>query len=132
MTTIAIRGHGIAADRHVSGSHKSAHGKLHRLSDGSVVGMAGATQKCSAALAWLREGGTKPTLGDEFAALRLHADGRIEKYEGDLVPMVIQREFYAIGSGADYAMGAMARGASAEQAVLVAGMFDEYTAGCDC
>jgi len=93
--------------------------------------MTGEAQKCNAALAYWQDGGAKPVLGDNFAALRLYRSGKIEKYEGDLVAIAVTRDYYAIGCGADYAMGAMARDATAEQAVLIAGMFDDLTSGCD-
>lgn len=41
----------------------------------------------------------------------------------------IASDYFAIGSGEDYAMGAMAMGATATRAVDVAAMFDAHTGG---
>ena len=38
-----------------------------------------------------------------------------------------ENDFWAVGSGEEYALGAMAMGASAAQAVEVASQFDVYT-----
>jgi hypothetical protein len=40
----------------------------------------------------------------------------------------IKSEYYAIGSGAGYAMGAFAMGATAEEAVKAACLFDNHCA----
>lgn len=60
-------------------------------------------------------------------ALELTTDGKIWIWDIDFIPMPFQGEFLAVGSGSKYAMGAMAAGASARQAVSVACRLDPYS-----
>ena len=45
----------------------------------------------------------------------------------ELYPIPIDTDFFSVGSGSDYAMGAMAMGASAADAIRVASQFDCHT-----
>jgi hypothetical protein len=49
---------------------------------------------------------------------------KILRYEQDCLPYEIEDKKYAIGSGRDFAIGAMEMGASAEEAVLVASKYE--------
>ena len=49
--------------------------------------------------------------------------------DGDGCRLDVTRSFYAIGSGAHFALGALHRGRTAEEAVRVAEVFDQYTGG---
>lgn len=44
-------------------------------------------------------------------------------------PVYKTKQFLSIGSGSHFALGAMAMGATAEEAVKIAGRFDVYTSG---
>lgn len=50
-------------------------------------------------------------------------------WDQKLIPIQLNEPFYAIGTGAAYAMGALAAGATPEQAVLIAANFDTNTRG---
>lgn len=61
-------------------------------------------------------------------AIELNEDG-IFLYSGAGKRYRINDEFFAIGSGAPYAIGAMAMGATPEEAVALAARFDPATGG---
>lgn len=132
MTTIAWskKSGRIAADRQ-SSYHGNQATKLYELPDGSIVGTSGAHDQSLRAVAWLRdESKERPSLPAEYGSLmRAYPDGRAVYYHAALEAMPISFEFWAIGSGADYAMGAMARGATPEEAVEIASRYDEHTGG---
>lgn len=131
MTTIVWHmHHGLFADRLVTGHHAIAMTKLEPLLDGSIIAVAGSTSLQLAIVEWL-DGGEKPTLhkDDGVGYLRAYPDGRVT-YSSDLRPELRVDEtglFYAIGSGSDYAMGAMAAGAGPKVAIEIAGQFDPCT-----
>jgi len=64
----------------------------------------------------------------ELEAIELHATG-VFLYAASGKRYRIKDEFFAIGSGAPYAIGAMAMGASPEEAVALASRFDPATGG---
>jgi len=130
VTTVAYRDGILAADRQCS-YHCMPVAKIRRLKDGSLVGMAGNGPACEEAVSWLDCGGQKPVIDKDrpFTLLRLYVNGRVEKIEDLNYPLQILLPYFAIGSGADYAMGAMAHGATAEEAVLIATKHDESTGG---
>lgn len=64
----------------------------------------------------------------ELEAIELHPTG-LYLYEASGVRYPIKDQFYAVGSGAPYALGAMAMGASPEEAVAIAARFDPNTGG---
>ena len=63
-----------------------------------------------------------------FEALVLAPTG-LHHYESSMVRMLIEDDFYAIGSGGDLARAAMYAGASPQKAVRIAAKLDVYTGG---
>lgn len=127
MTTIAWDGKTLAADSQAQTTFKTRSRKLYRLPDGAIFGAAGFVQEALAVLAWLN-GGEKPGDLENFEGLIINKAG------GDVLGMRLMREpvlepFYAIGSGAHYALAAMACGKSAVEAVRIAARFDPGTGG---
>lgn len=55
--------------------------------------------------------------------------GHAAKFEDSPYPIIIKDEFWADGSGGDLALGAMAMGATAEEAIGVASKYNIY---CGC
>lgn len=53
----------------------------------------------------------------------------IYRYEEHGMPWRVEAEYVAAGSGRDFAMGAMAMGATAPEAVVMAKQFDQSTGG---
>lgn len=99
--------------------------KIHRLEDGTRVGIVSAVLgEPEKFLAWMKEGAdrTKWT-GDkpDLRALIIHPNGEVFLADDSIwFSGPIECATYAIGSGGDFALGAMAMGASAKQAVYVA------------
>lgn len=102
--------------------------KVWRLSDGRLLGCAGRRSDAVAFREYL-EGGDKPKIKEPFSALVLGLNRRATYHsESDLRGLETELPA-AIGSGMDYALGAMDAGASAEQAVAIAGGRDGSTGG---
>lgn len=131
MTTIAYRDGVLAADRMESVGDvrlPSKATKVHRLRDGRLF-------------AWTGDHGVgiklrqhlndpkriaAPDTSDKGCAIIVDTRGRVWTYESN----ALAREFapyVARGSGLSFALGAFAMGASAKQAVVVAGKFDKST-----
>lgn len=98
------------------------HRKVHVVRD-MVVGYAGDGDSCVAFLEWCKRGmssrGKPRDLSSEFTGLVLDESGLYE-YTYFLIPMRIEKDFWAIGSGAQAAMGAMHMGATPWEAVEIA------------
>lgn len=131
MTTIACDGKMIAGDCLVTGNglvHSVSSPKVFRLNNGSVVGLSGSVFFYSDALAFLNGDREAIDFGDEFEAVILHKDGRVECMDGkgrrydQPVPC-------ATGSGSGVALGAMMAGADAVGAVMIASRIDVHTGG---
>ena len=132
MTTIAYRDGVIAGDSATSGDgNVIGHcTKVHRIR-GRLVGLCGPIEDGEAFRLWLKAGAkpkAKPEpLDEDFLALLVEPDGRVVEYGRRLVPVGYEAPFYAIGSGGALALGAMAAGAGAEEAVRIACRFDHYS-----
>lgn len=70
----------------------------------------------------------KPPFAEEFSMLLVNRRGTIF-YGGDAPPIVVSRPFEAIGTGAKFALGSMAYGASAKKSVKIASNLDAFTGG---
>ena len=91
--------------------------KIRRI-NGDLVGFAGNMQDGLQFLDWYKDQTKdKPSL-DSFSGLVLKPDGTILLYETALIPTRVHpHPFYAIGNGAEFALGAMYAGAQPDQAV---------------
>ncbi len=136
MTTIATDGVSMSSDgRTTAGggilSERSV--KLFRLSDGSVIGAAGEAPESTLAIAAIEAGlqaGTPPVEHDgKFTLLRLMLDGQAWHYHNTNLHGVQVSAPAAIGSGGEYASGAMMMGASSAEAIRIAKKLDAYTGG---
>lgn len=132
MTTIAWDGTSIAADRLCGGRYTVA--KLWRLPDGSVIGGAGLYDDIVEVVHWLASGARedeKPRLApreESSDLLLIDPEGRPHWLTWPHLRRVpIVEPYEAIGSGSEYALGAMAMGASAKRAVQIASRFDPST-----
>lgn len=130
MTTIATDGRSMAGDGQsdVSGTIlNGAAAKVTRLSDGSLFGMSGTSWDRTAVTEYLENGGTKPKT-DRMMALVLRPDGTILYFNEKMTQSVIMAPA-AVGSGMDFAIGAMECGASPEDAVGAACRRDTSSGG---
>lgn len=126
MTTVAWDGQMMAADRQLTlGGTALPLKKIFRYDNG-LVGCCGSVQESMLFLEWYRNGRDperKPKLDEGFSAMVV-SDGLCKRFENLLMPYLIDMPFWAAGSGADYALGAMAAGKSAKEAVEIAIRFD--------
>lgn len=140
MTTIAYRDRTLAADSLVSGEMMrwGTTAKLFRAPCGWIGAACGDAGAASEFAQWMETLTFEIPAPPSFAApeFKSAVDGLLISHFGTiwcwtgrprLFPL--ETEFTAIGSGAKIAMGAMAMGATAEQAVAVAAQFDVYTGG---
>lgn len=137
MTTIVANMHAMAADTRVTWTDydnervNAAYGeKLERIGD-EIIGTSGDYAAGVRFLEWVRAGrpAKRPRLIKDFRALVLNSKGIFLIDGTDPTPMPVGPTFYAIGSGAPYALGALEMGADLERAVDIAKMYDVYSGG---
>lgn len=117
----------MCADKRVSGGTVFKMSKIQRV-NGSLIAGCGHTEQVLKFIEWRKNPDTKPTFEERtWEALELTSDGRILWWGTELMPIEIEDDYYAIGSGSDYAMGAMAMGASPSQAIKIAAIYDPST-----
>ncbi len=122
----------MAADGQVTSQHnailQTGYRKIVRLEDGRVVGFSGALSLVTKLMRHL-EGEEHIFLPEsEIEALVLHPDGKVFHHNGTDDP-IEQEVPIAVGSGCDFALGAMLAGASPGKAIEIASMRDVYTGG---
>lgn len=128
MTVICYKNGVVAADKKSSGWVDFTTSKLRRF-NGDIYGLAGSTSRALEVLDWIMEGGDFPVLKeDETVQILKVGPGGIWLYHNTKTPFQVEDDYVAIGSGAQYALGAMACGATAKEAVEVAIRYD-YSCG---
>lgn len=134
MTTVAYKNGVMASDSiAVENDLITRCEKLHRSRD-CIIGIAGDFYAGYLFLEWFEEneiGENRPGSNDagDISAMILFPDGSLYTCDAHYVLVPYAEPFYAIGSGAGYAMSAMRLGLSAEQAVAHAIEFDPNTGG---
>jgi ATP-dependent HslUV protease subunit HslV len=136
MTTIAYRDGVLAADSLITAGNRIATSvsatKIVRLSDGRLLGHCGQMRHMKPLIAFLEGRAERyPDMEKDATAMVVHLDGRVELHYGRHPDEAFEEdaEFFAIGSGAELALGAMAVGASAIDAVRAAIRFDTSSGG---
>lgn len=133
MTTIAYRNGVIAGDSMVGsgGLILGAARKVVRGPNGELAGACGEACDAAAALTWVESGMVTPApaLLEGTELMIAMPDGAMLFLDRDRPLYPISAEFFALGSGPHIAMGAMAAGASAEDAVRIACVYDKHTGG---
>lgn len=142
MTTIAFDGRSIAADRMCSIGNtpvRSPHPKIRRLvykNLPAVMGTSGSVEYGHALVDWLQAGahaGKEPELSNDgdsnYCTVLLATKESVYLFSNSCVGVPLGAIPWAAGSGADYALGAMAAGASAKRAVEIAITLD-VNSGC--
>ena len=133
MTVIAYRDGIMAADSGVwCGDILVGHNheKITRLPDGALLGCCGLTPNIRAAIQWLAYGGDKPDPVEEgeFGAI-LARRGLVEEVTHKMASYPLAGDIFCHGSHSEFMFGAMAAGASAEDAVRIAIQRCRYAAG---
>ncbi len=132
MTVIVWDGEMLAADKQATNSGlKRAVTKIHKV-NGNLVGFSGDWDYAQAMKQWLAEG----AYPDKFpkhqednekwvGMLVVTPDKKVFKYERSPIPMdMTESGSMAIGSGRDFAFGALAMGADAKKAVEIACLYE--------
>jgi len=129
MTTVAasVKHRMIAADSMCSAD--GYHYLVTKLWQGaeSSYGCAGEWAQILKFLQLLEKGGDADSECD-VQVLELRKDG-LWLYDGHVNPFKLKNEYYAIGTGAPYAIAAMYCGKSPSEAVEIASLFDPATRG---
>ncbi len=137
MTTIAYRdGWLVGEGRETAGKRIDTDRliKIHRLPDGSLFGAAGPSHTIMGLLTEVRKISTQkkrtlnPFPAKNVQALLLCSSGYKYYFEGNTWNEM-DEEYFAIGSGSDYALAAMDAGATAEEAVKIACKRDPFSGG---
>lgn len=131
MTTVAYDGRMLASDKMANyGSTAIECTKIFKTVEGLLVGASGELDNTLPFKEWVlggRDPKSRPTLTDAFSGIVIELNGAITYYTFRLVPSTITRKQWALGSGSDYALGAMAAGKNAEQAICIATELDTNT-----
>jgi len=130
MTVIAVNNEMMVGDTLIVHQDRlvSTHCKVHVVRE-MLVGYAGDMDSGIEFLEWCKRGrgsrGKPRDLSEEFTGLVLDESG-IYEYTSPLVPIRIEGDFWAIGSGAQAALGAMRMGADPAEAVKIACAIDPF------
>jgi ATP-dependent protease HslVU (ClpYQ) peptidase subunit len=138
MTTIAFDGKTLAADSKVTMGNGALalNGeavKLIRGKKGHLGAWCGVADISTAVfLEWVRTGcegdPPRPPM-DETTYILVSPNGRVLEFHHQVTFDSFHKGFWAWGSGAELALGALAAGASAKKAIQVAAQFDTATGG---
>ena len=126
MSIVVFDGRTIAADRiATSGSLKMKSSKMRRLINGDIVAWTGSAASGIAMANWWESGADPATFPpsqktDDWSRLIVVSKGKCFSFEQVPVKIPEENGFMAWGSGQDFAMGALAFGASAVEAIKVA------------
>jgi ATP-dependent protease HslVU (ClpYQ) peptidase subunit len=138
MTTICFdKRIGVMAGDKLACVGDNKHGRVTKVfkMHGSLIGIAGASDVAVAILRWFENGRSDddwPELqydSTECSVLVVEPDGVVSMYERYPIPIVMEQEMHAIGSGRDFALAAMLLGCDPAKAVDVASALDCYTGG---
>jgi hypothetical protein len=133
MTVVAWDGERLAADRQATyGDMRVLTVKIWQLASGLVLANEGDAARGLAMKRWFEAGCVEADFprmqGDNWSRLIVaHERGRCEFYDLEPFPMTVHGKFQAWGVGKHCAMGALAMGAPADKAVLIA---NQYVEGC--
>ncbi len=137
MTTIAVAGNQIAGDRqatHSGGAKFKIKSKLMSFNTPALwpkafhVGLCGDVNSFADVLEWFTNPSAAPGKLKNCEGIILTEDKKIFTFFGKMDNWIaVDQKYYAIGSGSNFAMGAMAAGATALEAVKHASTLDPST-----
>ena len=122
MTTIIATPGGIYTDTLCTYTVPFKTRKYERIG-GSLYAGAGNLDELTRFFVWRRDGGDPPTLEDEIDVLEVCPEG-IFIWGKKCVRIWVNEDVYAVGSGSEFAMGAIAMGAKPREAMKIAAKFD--------
>lgn len=145
MTTVAYKDGILAADTLISyGTFSNGNvNKIHRVSipqetgpdNQAMIAMTGVCWAIQPMIEWLEMGASQDDIphsllqaAGDFSCIMIESDGTVWEFNnGYFIRCGV--EYHAIGSGQQFALGAMAAGVSAPQAVAAAMKHDKATGG---
>lgn len=124
MTTVIATLDGIYADT-LCDYHVPFKVSKHTKIRDSVFAGAGDLDDLNKYFGWIRDGGDPPEIGAEIGldVLEVCSEG-IFIWGKKFVRLQVKEKAYAVGSGSQYAMGALAAGCTPKQAMAIAAKFD--------
>jgi hypothetical protein len=135
MTVIAWDGTTLAVDSQMTTvNRRTFTDKLFKHKD-EVLAITGNLDVCAALVAWYKGGNVEsfpPMNEDNKSYLVVARKGEVEYYGETPYPVKINDRFFALGSGADFAISAMHCGKSAVEAVEIACLYDIHCGGKVC
>lgn len=132
MSVVVWDGKQIAADRQGTVNEmRTQMEKVHRADDGSVLAFTGNAGYGLQLCAWYNAGARADNWPafqgtDDWCRLIVAKPGLCVHYETQPIPMPVLDDFAAWGCGRDFAMGALAAGATAKEAVEAASRFNVH------
>lgn len=128
MTTIAAKFSTleIAADCMISGEDSFYMASKLRQGKNSIYGACGDWDKCLKAFQLLESDSTEWDSDLDVTILELRHDG-IWVYESTIIPVKLKNDYWAVGTGANFAIAAMRLGNSPATAISIAAEFDPFT-----
>lgn len=136
MTTVVWRAPFLAADQQLTGGVVHAVHKLARFHDRElgpcIFGAAGLWRPTKRLLAWIEGGreGRCPSTNEVDVLVVIRSTMTCEQWESDrgtLIRTAFAGPYVAIGTGANFALGALHAGASVRRAIAAAAAHDELT-----
>lgn len=105
--------------------------KIVRLPDGSLFGCSGRVCDAQAFADWLMGKGERPPAAEKgyFSGLIVAPDGSVRRVEWDMRPFDLAGPYHTCGSHCEFLHGALAAGATAEEAVALAIRYGDSAAG---
>lgn len=124
----------IAADRR-SNEGNSKNGEATKIFkiNGHLVGFSGRADTSALLRYWFENGAKPEEWPDPYeddpdcSMIVVTPDGKVMYYERFPIPIIMENEYFALGSGRDYALAALELGCSPERAVEVACSLDLYS-----
>lgn len=130
MTIIVYKSGVMCSDSQISASgiRSGTFKKIHKI-NGWLVGAAGTCEGMEGIFDWVREGMPEDAakIGSEAGGILVSPEGKVFHVEDALVPYEVTADFHVQGSAFGIATGALAMGATPEEAVRIA---IKYDTGC--
>lgn len=97
---------------------------------GELYGVTGVYVDSMAFISWVKSGKAEdiPSM-EHVQAVCISKERKLYMFDSDPRPYVIDDKVYAIGSGSNFALGALAAGASPRDAIRIAARYDPGTGG---
>lgn len=129
MTTIAANLYEMAADTRVTWDDDTTSSSVKIYTIGSaILGATGDVDEIAKFIEWYTNGsvGKQPKRSKDFRVIRLNSEG-LHIIDSNSYWLKLDDKFFAVGSGGQFAIGAMEMGATPENAVRIAAKHDLFT-----